>query len=115
MEEFADLAGPSEIWVGNTRPETDEEKVKSVLTLAASKIGVVEFKVEKVVKLTKQDHPRTRSWKVVVPARLKNEMLKPEMYPPGWTFREFTAGYRRPDSGAERTASPAEVEEVQPV
>ena len=109
MEEFADLAGPTEIWVGNTRPETDEEKVEQVLMLTASKIGISGFKVEKVVKLTKQDQPRTRSWKVVVPARLKEDMMKPEMYPPGWTFREFTAGYRRPDSSAEvsRGSSPA--------
>ena len=117
VEEFADLAGPIEIWVGNTRPETDEDKVEQVLMLTASKIGITGFKVEKVVKLTKQDQPRTRSWKVVVPARLKEDMMKPEMYPPGWTFREFTAGYRRPDSSAEvsRGSSPAGAGVAEPV
>ena len=97
-----DLAGPAEFWVGNTRADTSSEKVMEVLNQAAENNKTTNFKVEEVVCLTKEDKPRTRSWKVTVPARLKEVMLDPQMYPSGWTFRAFTVWQRRPEDGAKK-------------
>ena len=85
-----DLAGPAEFWVGNTRADTEPEKVIEVLHKAAEDLGIVDFKVENAVCLTKGNLVRTRSWKISVPARLKEHMQNPELYPAGWTFRVFT-------------------------
>ena len=102
MAGLEDLAGPAEFWIGNTRADTNNEKVAEVLKQAADNIKVIDFKVEEVVCLTKEDRPRTRSWKVAVPARLKEVMLDPQMYPPGWTFRAFTVWQRRPEEGTKK-------------
>ena len=109
LAEFSDLAGPAEFWVGNTRSTTTKEKVEDVLKLCAEKLGVTDYMVEQVVCLTKEENPRTKSWKVAVPARLKETMTNPAMYPPGWSFRAFHAGPRRTESSARTTqgASPA--------
>ena len=104
MVGLEDLAGPAEFWVGNTRADTSKEKVMEVLKQAADNIKVVDFKVEDVVCLTKEEHPRTKSWKVTVPARLRENMLKPEMYPAGWTFRAFTTWQKRPEEGAKKAS-----------
>ena len=45
--------------------------------------------VEKVELLTKEDNPRTKCWKVVVPFRFKSIMEKDEVYPAGWKHRAF--------------------------
>ena len=89
-EGLLDLAGPAEFWIGNTRADTEPEKVLQVLHQAADNLGIENFSVEKAICLTKGDHVRTRSWKVIVPARLKEHMKNPELYPAGWTFRVFT-------------------------
>ena len=99
-EGLADLAGPAEFWIGNTRADSTETKVEDVLNQAGVQNKLNNFKVEKVVCLTKEKDPRTKSWKVMVSARWKEEMLKPEMYPAGWTFRAFTPGYRKPEERA---------------
>ena len=112
MAEFPDLAGPAEFWVGNTRADTVKEKVEEVLKLCADKQSLVDFKVEDVVSLTKEENPRTRSWKVVVPARFKEVMSNPAMYPPGWSFRAFRSGPRRLDGAARPAQGASPVREV---
>ena len=112
MAEFPDLAGPAEFWVGNTRAPTVKEKVEEVLKLCADKQSLVDFKVEDVVSLTKEENPRTRSWKVVVPARFKEVMSNPAMYPPGWSFRAFRSGPRRLDGAARPAQGASPVREV---
>ena len=107
MVGLEDLAGPAEFWVGNTRADTSKEKVEEVLKQAADNNKIVDFKVEEVVCLTKEEHPRTKSWKVTVPARLRENMLKPEMYPAGWTFRAFTTWQKRPAEEGAKKASVA--------
>ena len=102
MVGLEDLAGPAEFWVGNTRADTSNEKGEDVLKQAADNIKIIDFKVEEVVCLTKEDRPRTRASRVTVPARLRDHMLKPEMYPAGWTFRAFTTWQKRPEEGARK-------------
>ena len=112
-EGLMDLAGPATFWIGNTRADTDESMMSEILHKAAENIEIPDFKVEEVVCLTKESHPRTRSWKVTVPARLSENMMQPEMYPAGWTFRPFTKWHngpnKRPESGAKRpTVAPGD-------
>ena len=107
MVGLEDLAGPAEFWVGNTRADTSEDKVGEVLKQAADNIKITDFKVEEVICLTKEALPRTRSWKVTVPARLRDHMLNPEMYPAGWTFRAFTTWQKRPAEEGAKKASVA--------
>ena len=93
-EGLLDQAGPGYFWIGNTRADTDKDKVEDLLKIAADNLEVQNFKVEEVVCLTKDPHFRTKSWKVAVPSRLCETMLKPEMYPAGWTFRPFTLWHK---------------------
>ena len=92
LAEFDDLAGPEQFWIGNTRASTDEAKVKEVLEKCAKILSIDSFSVENVHGLTKEDNPRTRSWKVTVPARFKEVMSDPAMYPKGWSHRAFHQG-----------------------
>ena len=80
---FNDLARPEQFWVGNTRSDTDQNKVMQVLEKCASDLGIEDFVIDDVHPLTKEANPRSRSWKVTVPARLKESMLNPAMYPRG--------------------------------
>ena len=92
---FLDLEGPAHFWIGNTRADTNPEKVKDVLQQAAAKLEIQGFRVEEALCLTKGDAPRTKSWKVSVPARMREHMQNPEIYPAGWTFRTFTKWSRK--------------------
>ena len=83
LSEFNDLAGPEQFWIGNTRSTTDQAKMVEVLEKCAHNLGVEGFTVEDAYCLTKEDNPRTKSWKVSVPARFKELMANPAMYPQG--------------------------------
>ena len=55
------MAGPIESYVGNTHPSTTVDSIAGVLENYALHHKVEEFKVEKVVPLTKEINPRSRS------------------------------------------------------
>ena len=97
LAELADLAGPAEFWIGNTRADTTKEQVLEKLMRSAEELSTT-LKVEQVVCLTKEVNPRTRSWKVSVVASSKELMANPVLYPVGWTFRPFKMGPRRPQT-----------------
>ena len=59
--------------------------------------------MEDVLSLTKEENPRSKSWRVQVPARLKEVMADPAMYPYGWKHRPFHAGHRRQEAAAQGT------------
>ena len=71
-----------------------------VLEKCAHNLGVEGFTVEDAYCLTKEDNPRTKSWKVSVPARFKELMANPTMYPQGWSHRAFQPGFRRQEGAA---------------
>ena len=99
ITEFGDLAGPAIFWIGNTHPSTDANTVSKVLQKCAEDLKVVDFKIEDIYLLTKDDNPRSRSWKVTVPARLTDTMMNPGMYVKGWNHRVFTqrtGAWKRP-------------------
>ena len=104
------LAGPWEYWVGNTSLRTDEEIVKEVLTKCAETFGAVSFQVLGVELLTKDgvDKSRTKPWRVRVPHKFKEIMMKDDMFPPGWSHRTFWYGRR----GQERNKNKKEIEVV---
>ena len=106
LAEFNDLAGPEQFWIGNTRSSTNEDKMIEVLQKCAQNLSVEDFTVEGVHCLTKEDNPRTKSWKVTVPSRFKELMANPAMYPQGWSHRAFHPGYRR-QQGAPALAATA--------
>ena len=104
LSEFNDLAGPEQFWIGNTRSSTDQAKMVEVLEKCAQNLGAEGFTVEDAYCLTKEDNPRTKSWKVSVPARFKELMANPAMYPQGWSHRPFQPGFRRQEGAAGRAA-----------
>ena len=59
--------------------------------------------IEKVQLLTKEQDPRTRCWRVVVPHRFKALMENSEFYPEGWRYREFVGTFREPSASAKKT------------
>ena len=95
LADFSDLSGPAEFWIGNTHPSTTKEKVKLALTRCSEELKIENFSVEDVHCLTKDDNPRTKTWKVTVPARLKETMENPAMYLAGWSHRVFSFRPRR--------------------
>ena len=116
LEGLTDLTGPVEWYIGNTHPNQTEETVKDTLVKYAEYHKVNNFAVEKVTTLTKEPNPRNKSWKVVVPARLKEVMENLEMFPKGWITRAFTfhSGPRRQERGGqERKEQPRQQVEVQ--
>ena len=105
LAEFDDLAGPEQFWIGNTRASTDEAKVKEVLQKCAESLKVEAFTVENVFCLTKDTNPQSKSWKVSVPARFKELMGNPGMYPRGWSHRVFHSGPRRQEGASAQAAT----------
>ena len=105
LAEFNDLAGPEQFWIGNTRSTTNEAKIIEVLQKCAQNLSVEGFTVEGAHCLTKEDNPRTKSWKVSVPARFKELTANPAMYPQGWSHRAFHPGFRRQEGAVDATAS----------
>jgi hypothetical protein len=91
-----------------------------MLTKYAEIHKVDKFVVEKVAPLTREPNPRSKAWKLLMPARLKETMEKAEMYPKGWVGRAFTFyGPRRQEremrlpSGGPAAGTPTEEQPMQ--
>ena len=52
--------------------------------------------------MTKEQDPRTRCWRVVVPHRFKVLMENFQPYPDGWRYREFIGTFREQSSSAKK-------------
>ena len=91
-------ARPYDVVIGNTHPDTTEDILKDVL-MHVSQNMPEEFKLEiplnilEVECLTKprEDGSRiwSRTWRVQVPNKFRDHMLRPEAYPAGWTTRRY--------------------------
>ena len=87
---IGEYIAPVEFYIGNTDSRTNEETIKTALQSCAEAVeGGSDFVVEKVELLTKENNPRTKYWKDVVPFRFKSVMEKDEVYPAGWKHRTF--------------------------
>ena len=99
-------ARPYDIVVGNTNPASTEEIIREVLTEVA-KGATGDHRLEEPLQilevecLTKprEDGSRiwTKTWRVQVPNKFREHMLRPESYPAGWTSRRyFPPRHQRP-------------------
>ena len=91
-------ARPYDIVVGNTNPASTEEIIREVL-IEVAKAATGDDKLEEPLQilevecLTKprEDGSRvwTKTWRVQVPNKFREYMLRPESYPAGWTSRRY--------------------------
>ena len=96
IKEAAAIA-PVEFYIGNTHVDSDGDTVKRVLKLVASALPAEmaldgELEVEVVECLTKEKEgykPWCKNWRVRVPQKHKEHMMRPEALPEGWTSRRF--------------------------
>ena len=90
VEGVGEYIAPVEFYIGNTDKRTTEDTISKVLKRCAAAVeGGEDLIVEKVELLTKEDEPRTKCWKVVVPFRFKSLMERDDVYPGGWKHRTF--------------------------
>ena len=91
-------AAPYDVVVGNTNPASTDDIIKDVL-IHVSENMEENLKLKEPLHITEVEcltKPRsdgsriwTKTWRVQVPARFKEHMLRPEAYPAGWTCRRF--------------------------
>ena len=103
-------AAPYDIVVRNTNPASTDEIIKEVLKKVALGMaedlkpeGVLEIlEIECLTKPRMDESGRikrmwTKTWRVQVPNKFRQHMLRPEAYPAGWTTRKyFPARDKRP-------------------
>ena len=91
-------ARPYDVCVGNTYPGSTEEIIRSVLQKAAQGM-LKELKLQEPLEILEVEcltQPRddgrriwVKTWRVQVPNKFKEYMLRPEAYPAGWTTRKY--------------------------
>ena len=91
-------ARPYDVVIGNTNPASTQEIIKEVL-LEIAKDMPGENKIEEPLHILEVEcltKPRddgsriwTRTWRVQVPNKFREYMLRPEAYPAGWTTRKY--------------------------
>ena len=91
-------AAPYEVFIGNTHPDSTEEKISEVLIKYSDMFNGDEklaspLNILKVTCLSKPNSSgeplRTKCWKVQVPNKFREHMIKDEAYPYGWSHRRF--------------------------
>ena len=91
-------AAPYEVFIGNTNPASTKEIIKQVLQECAvtmseefkltEQLGILE--VECLTKDRSDGYPiRTKSWRVRVPHKFRDHMMRAEAYPMGWSSRRY--------------------------
>ena len=91
-------AAPYDVYVGNTHPDSTEDIVKQVLIEVSQNMSE-ENKLDEPLQILEVEcltKPRTdgrkiwsRNWRVQVPNRFCEHMLKSEAYPSGWSSRRY--------------------------
>ena len=89
-----EAVAPFEVFIANTHPESTRELIKEILVECAESDGARSGPLEvlEVKCMTNRDkipNPRTLCWKVTVPNREREYMIKDEAYPEGWAHRRF--------------------------
>ena len=91
-------AAPYEVFIGNTHPESTEDKISVVLVKYSEQFSGEEkletpLQILKVTCLSKPNPSgeplRTKWWKIKVANKFREQMLKDEAYPYGWSHRMF--------------------------
>jgi hypothetical protein len=90
VEGINDYIAPVEYYIGNTSNRITDEDIKTILIRCAAAVeGGQGLVVDEVKLLTKEEDPRTKCWKVVIPYKFKDIMEKDDVYPRGWRHRKF--------------------------
>ena len=108
VEEVGDLNPSLQYYIGNTPGKADETVIRKVLEKCAVPLQQAEdgpLVLEKIQLLTKEQEPRTKCWRVIVPHKFKALMENSMLYPEGWRYREFVGNLRNSNTGpaAKRT------------
>ena len=91
-------AAPYEVFIGNTNPASTEDIIKQVLQECAQNMsGEIKLTeqleildVQCITKPRDDGYPiRTKSWRVRVPHKFRDHMLRVEAYPVGWSSRRY--------------------------
>ena len=89
-----EAVAPFEIFIANTHPESTSDLIKEILqecsaadTTRSAALEIIDVKC--MTNKVKIPDPRTLCWKVTVPHREREHMLKDESYPEGWAHRRF--------------------------
>ena len=91
-------AAPYNVVIGNTNPASAEDIIKNVLIHVSENMSEDSklqepLQISEIECLTKprEDGSRiwTKTWRVQVPAKFKDHMLRSDAYPAGWTCRRY--------------------------
>ena len=101
---------PFEVVIGNTHPDCNEDIIAQALK-EISKDMPDNMKLEEDLEIMSIDRltppasddfePWRLSWKVKVPAKFREHMLRPESIPDGWTTRRYFPRRQRPPDNAQ--------------
>ena len=91
-------AAPYDVVVGNTNPGSTKEIIKNVLVQVSENIAE-DLKLEEPLEILEVEcltKPRddgrrvwTKTWRIQVPNKFREHMLRPEAFPAGWTSRKY--------------------------
>ena len=89
-----EAVAPFEVFIANTHPKSTEELIKEILIDCSNtdESRTTPLQVIDVKCMTNKErilNPRTLCWKVTVPHREREYILKDEAYPVGWAHRRF--------------------------
>ena len=90
----SEAVAPYEIFIANTHPESTPDLIKEILAECSDADSTRDTPLEIIdvkcmTNLEKIQNPRTLCWKVIVPHREREYMIKDEYYPEGWAHRRF--------------------------
>ena len=89
-----EAVAPFEVFIANTHPESTKELIKDILVECAENdsgrsIPLEVLEVKCMTNKERTPNPRTLCWKVTVPHRERDHMMKDDAYPEGWAHRRF--------------------------
>ena len=99
LDDIGEYQPSQQFYVSNTPGHSTKDLIIKVLEKCSAPLlcGGSVLTVLDVECLTKEEEPRTKCWKVVVPFKFKDLMEKDELYPEGWRHRKFFGGRKISD------------------
>ena len=99
LDDVGEYQPSQQFYISNTPGHSNGDLIKKVLEKCSAPLlgGAAVLTVLDVECLTKEEEPRTKCWKVVVPFKYKDLMENDELYPEGWRHRKFYGGRKLSD------------------
>ena len=104
---------PFEVVIGNTHPESTDEIIGEVLQEISREMPEdmkldEDLQIMSIERLTPpasdEFEPWRLTWKVKVPAKFREHMMRPESIPDGWTTRKYYPPRRQKPPGNDNLA-----------